>query len=45
VLVLQMLASYWFYPYVCWWLPAVMIALFVPRAASAAVAETPIPQS
>ena len=32
VLVAQMLASYWFYPYVCWWLPAVMIALFVPRA-------------
>jgi len=45
VLVAQMLASYWFYPYVCWWLPAVMIALFVPRAASAAVVEAPIPQS
>jgi hypothetical protein len=45
VLVAQMLASYWFYPYVCWWLPAVLIALFVPRASTAVVVETPIPQS
>jgi hypothetical protein len=45
VLVAQMLASYWFYPYVCWWLPAVLIALFVPRASSAVVADAPIPQS
>jgi hypothetical protein len=27
----QMAASYWFYPYICWWLPVVMIALLVPR--------------
>jgi hypothetical protein len=29
----QMVASYWFYPYICWWLPAVLIAFFVPRPA------------
>jgi len=29
----QMAASYWFYPYICWWLPVVMIALLVPRSA------------
>ena len=33
ILVAQMAASYWFYPYVCWWLPVVMIALLVPREA------------
>jgi hypothetical protein len=31
VLAAQMAASYWFYPYICWWLPMVMIALLVPR--------------
>jgi hypothetical protein len=31
----QIVASYWFYPYVCWWLPAVMIALLVPRGSRA----------
>jgi hypothetical protein len=31
VLAAQMAASYWFYPYICWWLPVVMIALLVPR--------------
>jgi len=30
----QVGASYWFYPYICWWLPAVMIALLVPRTAA-----------
>jgi len=45
VLVAQMLASYWFYPYVCWWLPAVLIALFVPRAPATAVEGSPIPRS
>ena len=44
LLVVQMAASYWFYPYVCWWLPAVMIALYVPRG-SGSVVESPIPQS
>jgi hypothetical protein len=33
VLAAQMAASYWFYPYICWWLPAVMIALLMPRSA------------
>jgi hypothetical protein len=28
----QMVASYWFYPYICWWLPLVLLALFLPRA-------------
>jgi hypothetical protein len=27
----QLVASYWFYPYVCWWLPAVLLGLFLPR--------------
>jgi hypothetical protein len=35
VLAAQIVASYWFYPYVCWWLPAVMIALLAPRASAA----------
>jgi hypothetical protein len=34
VIASQILASYWFYPYICWWLPAVMIALLAPRAAA-----------
>ena len=33
ILVAQMAASYWFYPYICWWLPVVMIAVLVPREA------------
>jgi hypothetical protein len=36
VIAAQIAASYWFYPYICWWLPAVMIALLVPRASSTA---------
>jgi hypothetical protein len=36
ILVAQMAASYWFYPYICWWLPVVMIALLVPREAQEA---------
>jgi Glycosyltransferase family 87 len=31
VIAAQTVASYWFYPYICWWLPAVLIALFIPR--------------
>ena len=27
----QVVSSYWFYPYICWWLPVVMIAVLVPR--------------
>ena len=34
VIAVQFGASYWFYPYICWWLPAVMIALLVPRAST-----------
>ncbi|HEY2789576.1 MAG TPA: glycosyltransferase 87 family protein [Gaiellales bacterium] len=36
VIAAQVGASYWFYPYICWWLPAVMIALLVPRSSTAA---------
>jgi hypothetical protein len=39
LLAAQMAASYWFYPYICWWLPAVMIAITVPRSAPAAAAQ------
>jgi hypothetical protein len=28
---LQITASYWFYPYVCWWLPLVLAATLLPR--------------
>ena len=28
----QMVASYWFYPYVCWWLPLALVGLLLPRA-------------
>ncbi|MDX6594424.1 MAG: hypothetical protein QOJ13_3620 [Gaiellales bacterium] len=27
----QMVASYWFYPYICWWLSVVLLGLFLPR--------------
>ena len=27
----QMVASYWFYPYVCWWLPLALVGLLLPR--------------
>ncbi|MGN6380937.1 MAG: glycosyltransferase 87 family protein [Gaiellales bacterium] len=37
----QLVASYWFYPYVCWWLPAVLVALFLPR--DPAPEEVPVP--
>jgi Glycosyltransferase family 87 len=41
VLAAQMVASYWFYPYVCWWLPAVLVAFFVPRSEPAMVGPGP----
>ncbi len=28
----QMVASYWFYPYVCWWLPLALVGLLLPRS-------------
>ena len=31
VIGLQITASYWFYPYVCWWLPLVLAAMLLPR--------------
>jgi hypothetical protein len=31
VIGLQITASYWFYPYVCWWLPLVLAGLLLPR--------------
>jgi hypothetical protein len=27
----QMASSYWFYPYICWWLPLALIAILLPR--------------
>ena len=33
VIGLQLMANYWFYPYVCWWLPLVLAALLLPRTA------------
>jgi hypothetical protein len=27
----QAVASYWFYPYICWWLPLVVLGLLLPR--------------
>ena len=27
----QIVASYWFYPYILWWLPLALVALLMPR--------------
>jgi Glycosyltransferase family 87 len=27
----QMASSYWFYPYICWWLPLALLAILLPR--------------
>jgi hypothetical protein len=35
VIATQMVASYWFYPYVCWWLPLVLLGLLLPRSGRA----------
>ena len=44
VIALQVTASYWFYPYVCWWLPLVLAAVLLPRAgAEAEAAPEPDP--
>ena len=32
VIGLQITASYWFYPYICWWLPLVLAATLLPRS-------------
>jgi hypothetical protein len=29
----QLVSSYWFYPYICWWLPVALFAMLVPRRA------------
>ena len=29
----QVVSSYWFYPYICWWLPLALFAMLVPRRA------------
>jgi hypothetical protein len=31
VIATQCVASYWFFPYVCWWLPLVLLGLLLPR--------------
>jgi hypothetical protein len=44
VIALQVTASYWFYPYVCWWLPLVLAAVLLPRTgAEAEAASEPAP--
>ena len=32
VIATQLVSSYWFYPYICWWLPLVLLGLLLPRA-------------
>jgi hypothetical protein len=39
VIGLQITASYWFYPYICWWLPLVLAATLLPRAEPEPVPE------
>ena len=41
---LQIAASYWFYPYICWWLPVVMAALLLPRRAEPDPVPAPSPR-
>jgi hypothetical protein len=31
VIATQLVSSYWFYPYICWWLPLVLLGLLLPR--------------
>lgn len=31
VIATQLVSSYWFYPYICWWLPAAVLGLLLPR--------------
>jgi len=42
MLATQMVSSYWFYPYVCWWLPLVLLGLLLPRESSRPELTTPI---
>jgi hypothetical protein len=42
MLATQMVSSYWFYPYVCWWLPLVLLGLLLPREASRPELRAPI---
>jgi len=39
----QAVSSYWFYPYICWWLPAVLVALLLPREPERPAPLTPTP--
>jgi hypothetical protein len=41
VIGLQITASYWFYPYVCWWLPLVLAGLLLPRREPAPAPTAP----
>jgi hypothetical protein len=43
LIAVQMVASYWFYPYVCWWLPAVLIGFLLPRAGRRQAAPVSLP--
>ena len=42
MLATQMVSSYWFYPYVCWWLPLVLLGLLLPRESARPELTTPI---
>jgi Glycosyltransferase family 87 len=42
MLATQMVSSYWFYPYVCWWLPLVLLGLMLPRESARPELTTPI---
>ena len=35
VIATQLVSSYWFYPYICWWLPLVLLGLLLPRRETA----------
>jgi hypothetical protein len=41
VIGLQITASYWFYPYVCWWLPLVLAAVLLPRVGVGEAEQAP----
>ena len=32
LLATQIVSSYWFYPYICWWLPLVLLGAAAARA-------------
>jgi hypothetical protein len=41
VIATQLVARYWFYPYITWWLPLVALAFFLPRSEAGRTAMRP----